>query len=709
VTAWALAAGCGGVPAETPAPAPPSAPRWIVDPREAGPSLPPAGRSVFDHLLADAAPGGQVPFPFEALAAAIERRTGAGGTASVLVPRGRSLQRDAGAPHFFALPRAVLAATGDGADLKLADRLFVAYHERAAVLEVVSYNEAAGRFEFQVVRDYRAGGRPRVAYANRELCTACHQNGGPIFARPLWDETNASPEVALLLRKERAAFYGVPSRADVDAAYAVDNATDRGNLLAAYQLLWSEGCGEGAAGRGCRAALLARVLARRLGDATHAEAAPAEAVGRAWAERFPRGLLLPTADIPNRLPLRADEPRRGTALAVPLTRSPEARDRLAALVRASDVPSSLEPLQPRPPAESWTARGLAHGLDGRVTAGLGTFLTDDDAQRLDERLASLHGPPDVLRGTCTVAAPAGGAEPRVSFVCAAGGGVGFALTGRVRSRGARGLTGSIDSVSFAGVQETGALDVRGDAADTANGRRLTLALRSALTGRRARRADGRRLERLVLRWRDTAAEAELTLVDDVDALSRAVAALAEHGAGDPRDALGQGPFRRARVMGALERALGLPHRERCCEDAAALPPPDVDGAAPARVDAADPLAALRRYCGRCHDTPDRFPPNFLHGSDAPARVARCAERIAFRLGMWTLPAAQRPKTPMPPPAALQALHLSSESWPTHPDLLELRRLADAAGAGRAGGRSPLADISGREYASLPPCLAEATP
>ena len=154
---------------------------------------------------------------------------------------------------------------------------------------------------------------------------------------------------------------------------------------------------------------------------------------------------------------------------------------------------------------------------------------------------------------------------------------------------------------------------------------------------------------------------------------------------------------------ALERALGAPAHERCCEDAAALPPPEVEGASPARFDAADPLATMRRYCGRCHDTPDRFPPNFLHGEDAPARVAHCAERIAFRLGMWTVPAGERAKTPMPPPAALQALQVPAASWPSHPDLEELRRIAAAAGPSHA----PQADTSGREYASLPPCLAEA--
>jgi hypothetical protein len=672
VTVLALS-GCGRTAPE-PA-APPAAPPWIVDPREPGPSLPPAGRSLFDHLFVKG--GGQVPYPFDELVAAIEREVGAGGVGRVLIPRGRSLQRDAAGADFFAFPRVVVAATADAPDRTLADRIFVAYHERAAVLEVVSYNEAAGRFEFQVVRDYRAGARPRVAYANRELCLACHQNGGPIFARPLWDETNASPEIAARLRGERASFYGVAARADVDAAYAVDNATDRANLLAAAQLLWSEGCGARAADRGCRAELLARVLARRLGDAPVPAAARTGTVGRAWAERFPHGLLLPTADIPNRLPLRAEERGNG-AVAVPHTRSPEAHTRLVELVRGSDVPSALEPLQPREPAETWSARDLAGRVEGRVVSVLAGFLTDRDARRIDDRLASVGGPAAVVRSPCSVARS--GAS-RVSFTCTADAPGGFTLSGRTR-----GGTGSIDSISFGGVQETGALAVRSAGE-----------LRSALTGRRARRADGRRLERLVLRYRDAGATAELTIVDDVATLRQAVSGLP---AQDARDALAHGPFRRARVMGALDRALGEPYRERCCEDESGLPPPDVDGASPARLDAADPLATMRRYCGRCHDTPDRFPPNFLHGADAPARVARCAERIAFRLAMWALPPAERPKTPMPPPGALSALHVPPDSWPGHPDLEALRRTPGLA-------RRPQSATSGREYASLAPCLAEA--
>ncbi len=148
----------------------------------------------------------------------------------MLIPLGRSLQRNAAAPRFFRAPRAVLAVTEDpgrpGMPL-LKDRLYLGYQETAALLEVISYNEAAGRFEFQVVRDYRPGGQPRVLYAGRALCTACHQNAAPIFARQLWDETNANPKIARLLRDESRDFYGFLVDLGPDAPYAVQAAADR--------------------------------------------------------------------------------------------------------------------------------------------------------------------------------------------------------------------------------------------------------------------------------------------------------------------------------------------------------------------------------------------------------------------------------------------------------------------------------------------------
>src|SRR3546814_8027640 len=97
---------------------------------------------------------------------------------------------------------AAVNGEGDDAAALLKDRLYIGYQEQSALLEVISYNEAAGRFEFQLVHDYRAGATPRVSYARRELCAACPQNLAPIFSRPLWAETNANPRIAARLRSE---------------------------------------------------------------------------------------------------------------------------------------------------------------------------------------------------------------------------------------------------------------------------------------------------------------------------------------------------------------------------------------------------------------------------------------------------------------------------------------------------------------------------
>src|SRR3546814_5552801 len=113
----------------------------------------------------------------------------------------------AAAPDFFAHPRIVAAVTGEGDDAAalLKDRLYIGYQEQSALLEVISYNEAAGRFEFQLVHDYRAGATPRVSYARRELCAACHQNLAPIFSRPLRSEEHTS-ELQSLMRISYAVF-----------------------------------------------------------------------------------------------------------------------------------------------------------------------------------------------------------------------------------------------------------------------------------------------------------------------------------------------------------------------------------------------------------------------------------------------------------------------------------------------------------------------
>jgi hypothetical protein len=86
------------------------------------------------------------------------------------------------------------------------------------------------------------------------------------------------------------------------------------------------------------------------------------------------------------------------------------------------------------------------------------------------------------------------------------------------------------------------------------------------------------------------------------------------------------------------------------------------------------LRNLQRYCAPCHDSAERFPPNFLSGDldTVQSKLTQCAARIEYRLSMWDLSAPQRSKTPMPPELALRADQIDPAQWPTNPALMQIR-------------------------------------
>lgn len=350
-------------------------------PAQAEDDLPPVGRSRFDQLIGNA----PVPYPFPRLLNTINRQmqTDAGGLPplkATLIPLGRSLQREAGAPDFFRFPRVVAAADGTSKRgfLPLKDRLFLGFHEKGTVIEVISYNDAAGRFEFQVVRDYRKGKTPQVFYARRSLCLACHQNAAPIFARPLWDETPANPAIATRLKQARRDFYGI-KMTGTDIAYFIDAATDRANLFAVWQTLWQQGCGTGEAGDRCRMEAFAAAL-----DYARHGALPVPGIlptlDRVWPSRWPRGLAVPNPDLPNRDPLAAmQDPANDPLLLRPLLEIWKAADKTAFVVglagmldanalqqlKSADLSAPLERLRAR---GVFAVRPFSHDLlDGLLS------------------------------------------------------------------------------------------------------------------------------------------------------------------------------------------------------------------------------------------------------------------------------------------------------------------------------------------------------
>lgn len=684
-------------------------------------ALPEQGRSLFDELLDVDADGTlRVPFPFPALLQRIGRHLdpaqASGGLSVVLIPLGRSLQRHAaGDVEAFRYPRVIAAVTGEPpvdaapGHRYLRDRLYVAYHEKAAALEVISYNERGGRFEFQLVHDYRAGARPIVVYANRTLCLACHQNAAPIFSRPSWDETSASPPIAARLAATGQAYYGLPWRHGVDVPDAIDAATARANLLAAAQRLWREACAapSAAVAVNCRAAALRLALRYRLGggrlpslDGEATQRDFVEPVLANWRRRWPEGLAIPDPQLPNRLPFAGIEGGM-----------PAPAD--AALIRYADIPAAFDPLALRPPLERWPGREA--GDVGRFIHALSSFFSHADIALIDRRLAAADAPQRSLAFACE----ARSTGTRLDLDCRAP--AGARLLARIPVAGGRPLGGAVDRLVLPGGESIGALELALPAPSRGG---ATVSLRFAL--RRsdrlgARNAAGEAIR--ALRLSALAAgpiAATLELRAELAPLERAIERLArtslaaggddapapvpalapERSPADPAPLAGA-PFRRVAVLGPLLAQLGV-----APPGAPAVPqtrlPPRLDPGPTSRAAPWPPeLQPFVRQCGQCHAEDSAFPPGFLRGEDERVRrhLAGCAERILYRLEMNRVAPAKRAKTPMPPPAAAHAA-----GFVRSPDLPAIR--AVVVGMLEARGGEPAAVLAA-PYATLAPCQAQA--
>ena len=699
-------------------------PQVVADPILPGDDLPPRGRSLFDYLVAEQRDGKVVqivPYPFAALLQRVDAQLrpepDRKGTPAVLIPFGRSLQREAAAPEFFTYPRAVVAALGEpiGSNaIFLKDRLYVGYQEKAGVLEVISYNEEAARFEFQLVTGYRAGGTPRIAYANRAMCTACHQNAAPIFSRQVWDETNANPRIAARLAAQRKDFYGLAIDRGVDVPNAIDNAKLRANRFAVSQLLWSEGCGgNDMAGVRCRAALFAAVLQYRLSgarqfdrqSATYRSDAALQLI-RTASMRWPQGLALGNPDIPNRNPLS------GFANATSALTPRE-------LARLANVTSPYDPLVLRPPLE--IRRISSEGDVATFVADLAEFTAEPDVQRLDRELfvrASAGTARWQFDAACRVASTRDGKSgQRIEFSCAPApndsSGV-LRVEGRLSLAGSSLAGGVIDRLEIEGQPPTFDIDLR-PGRFTARGATHSAALVPMRGPLHARHADGSAFERFELEWVGAAGRARLQVVDDFAEVRKAIAALAREDLDGKFDGFSNAPFRRARLLPALFAAMGLPTGGWCCIDPTDLPVARAAslGATTATENA---IAGSRtvaahtgfdRYCGQCHLGAEKTPPNFLAGDAGvvEANLNQCAPRIFARLDMAKLAASARSKTPMPPDVALHRLGVSNDAWRDGEPLADLLE-ATAQRLRAETGRAPELESLLRDgYEALRPCLA----
>ena len=349
---------------------------------EADVDRPLTGQSVFDDLFLNSSGSVsqyEIPFPFNDFLTSIEQRLGVSinddinKLKTVLIPLGRCINRNAASPDFFQSPRIVIAAGSEDIDsdnpnsVFLKDRLFVGYQKTADAMEVISYNDELGRFEFQVVSNYGEGTQPIVNYAQRANCVTCHQNEGPIFAQAPWDETNNNQGVFRLLADtlsndhlEPPIFRGSES-ADIDAS------TNRANLFTLAQQFWQGVCGVNSEYKEtrCRAALFELVLQYRLQETNRTLASSdliqqyllPESVSNIQS-LWPDGISIASSDIPNLNPLVTGEKVH---------------------LRAAE-----ELKTPRTLRINWRPGNLV-----RIVQGLGRFIALSDIKQLDNRLYQL--------------------------------------------------------------------------------------------------------------------------------------------------------------------------------------------------------------------------------------------------------------------------------------------------------------------------------
>lgn len=370
--------------------------------------LPPEGtRSLFDHLVAQ---NGALPYPFEKLIAMVRQYDPeARAPVALMIPFGRSLLK---AQADFAHPRVLVAADFDGANganLGLAARgaLFLGFVENAAEIEVISYNEAAGRYEFQLVQDYRADGQMRIVYAQRSVCTTCHQGGAPIFPQRPWSETNGQPEIKQEIAAARgeAPYLGVPAQNPLDVPERFDQLTDVANFVPVAQRVWLDACGEDAA---CRRLLLKLAL-RYAWDpgALDPDGADARRLRALQAAHWPAaGIAVPDNDLRNRDPLAERDSLGGRArslLASVLPSrdragEPKSNEDLEAFERLPRLPAELDPLSPRPPRRVLGAQDLdgVYGLAGMFTRADIRSLESAQAQDWSRVEAQVDALPDSL-------------------------------------------------------------------------------------------------------------------------------------------------------------------------------------------------------------------------------------------------------------------------------------------------------------------------
>ena len=654
---------------------------WIVNAKDTGTDIPKEGRSLFDILFsvdqADAL-NVQIPFPFTQLIEKIKTHLTVSDDAikQVRIPVGRSLRRNAVAPDFFDRPRVVVAADAEPriiqgkAGLNLKGRLFLGYQQQSNIVEVISYNPVAGRFEFQEIIDYGEGLKPKVRYANRRLCLSCHQNAGPIFSKEPWLETDSNQKV-----KARLTPQATPLKVKAkylprfDHAWALDYATDRANYFASSQFIWRQGCAVTNEHKiidsfRCRSAMLLAIIQFRLLGYVDNNLAAFQnwlqpVIERNWREKWPGGLLIATADIPDKDPF--------ASISLP----------------------NQDPLNPRQPRAKWT-KPSSRLLTG-IVYQTADFLTEPDVYLIDQYLQNQASknqtPHQYYESSCRLLRSADiGSGQYIKFSCdtvQASSATQFTARGSFVFDGNRITQGNLDTLKMPDqINELRFLDF-GETEVYKDGGfyKATIPIRKHKTRLGARMFDGRLLKQIEIQWpvnlqkfkETTNQSTRLSTVDDFKPLYKAINKMVVDNLHGNNDALSSKPFRRHTIVKTLHRNLGM---DELVWDQYHSDYKNIVADEKPVTATVTSLLPLYQHCSACHLNKGDYPPGFLNGARAQVeqKVRQCGQKILARLNLWNHKPSQRLISPMPPFSWITAVGMNEDEWLNSKEVEKMQKI-----------------------------------
>jgi hypothetical protein len=274
--------------------------------------------------------GGEVPYPYTKFLNIFtaDPKDDNPSVGNSVVPDGRSLVKTFSSYDSPRFVSQLIPSTGPSGPT------FVGYAQRSNEMEVISWNEKNQNYDFFLVKNYKTGAKPQIERPDQKLCTTCHQNGGPLWARGQWFESSPNFFANKLRLSPEL------TKIETEKGFAFDLGIRQANDLLQSKRACRTACGSDLS---CRQ----KVLLGSIENMVLADQSPAtreslrQSIQRSVQPHWPQdGFSYPSDVLPDRNPL-VDSKHGGVAVREQITDLP-------AFIKALQVNAGLDPIAATP-------------------------------------------------------------------------------------------------------------------------------------------------------------------------------------------------------------------------------------------------------------------------------------------------------------------------------------------------------------------------